>query len=362
MTRNLALLPALAMLLAGCQEDSGPDLPPRPVMSVVVQAASDTETTFVGSIAARYETNLGFTIFGMLAERPVKLGERIEKGQLVAAIDTTVLESTMRQEEANLANARAQLETAEASRKRQVALLSSRASSQATLDSAQQSAVSARANVTQAEANLRKAQDQLDNARIYAEFPGVVTATGAEQGELVAAGQTVVTVARTDVREAVIDVREDSVSGLAIGDAFQIALQQSPSIQVSGQIREIAPQADAVTRTRRVRILLTDPPESFRLGATITAKSVQGRVGRIRIPASAILKVDGHSYVWLVEPEADGSAHAVTLHEVSPLPAMADATHVEIRSGLQQGQRVVTAGIHSLSDGQQVRLFWGKQS
>lgn len=360
MKRAYLIAPAFAAALAGCVEEAPPALPARPVLSTVVQSLTSAQAALVGTVAARHETDLGFTILGRLSQRPVQIGDRIVKGQLVAAIDTAVLESSLRQAAADLESARAQLENAEASRQRQVALLASRASSQASLDNAQQSAVAARANVTQAEANLRKAREQLDKAKIHAEFPGVVTATGAEQGELVLAGQSVVTVARTDVREAVIDVREDTVSALAIGEDFQIALQQNPAMRIAGQVREIAPQADAVTRTRRVRILLTDPPEEFRLGSTVIASPLKDSASRMRIPSTAILQVDDRPYVWLVDPQADGGGFTVTLQEVT-LRSL-DSSTAEILSGLQPGQRVVTAGVHSLKDGQQVRLYRETQS
>jgi len=359
MTPRILLLSTLAFVLAGCGEEEPPKLPPRPVMSTIVAPDAGQGARFAGTVEARYETALGFTILGRLSERPVQVGDRIEKGQLVASIDTTVLESSVRQAAADLANAQAQLENAEASQTRQSALLANRVSSQASVDTAQQATVVARANVTQAQANLRKAREQLDEALLYADFPGVVTATGAEAGEVVSPGQSVVTVARTDVREVVLDLREEVAAKLQIGVEFEAALQLDASVTVSGAVREIAPEADPVTRSSRVRILLTDPPESFRLGTTVTASLRSAPKDRLLIPDSAVLQQDGRQHVWLVEGDGTDDQHLVSLQEIRARKS-GDVAY-EVMSGLNPGQRIVTAGVHSLQPGQKVRLYWGMQ-
>jgi len=359
MTLRICLLSTVVLVLAGCGEEAQTQLPPRPVMSTLVAPEAGKGARFVGTVEARYETALGFTILGRLSERPVGVGDRIEKGQLVASIDTSVLESSLRQAVADLANARAQLENAEASQTRQSALLANRVSSQASVDTAHQASVVARANVTQAEANLRKAREQLDEAVLYADFPGVVTATGAEVGEVVSPGRSIVTVARTDVREVVLDLREEVAASLQIGVEFEVALQLDPSVIVFGAVREIAPEADPVTRSSRVRILLTDPPASFRLGTTVTASLRSAPKERLLIPDSAVLQQDGRQHVWLVEGDGTDDQHLVSLQEIHARKS-GDVAY-EVTSGLKPGQRIVTAGIHSLQPGQKVRLYWGKQ-
>ena len=85
-----------------------------------------------------------------------------------------------------------------------------------------------------------------------------------------------------------------------IGLPFTVGLQLLPAVQVEGKVREIAPQADPVTRMRRVRIALNDPPESFRLGTTVTASSATAK-SSLRVPASAVLAKDGANFVWVVD-------------------------------------------------------------
>jgi RND family efflux transporter MFP subunit len=217
------------------------------------------------------------------------------------------------------------------------------------LESAEQTRAGAEASVALAQAGLVKALEQLGYARLTTNFAGIVTAVSADVGQVVQPAQTVVTVARPDVREAVVDVGADFPVPLQIGLPFSVSLLLQPDVRVIGQIREIAPQADAATRMRRVRIALRDPPPSFRLGATIKARLADDLAPVVRVPASAILTRDGADFVWVV----DLPASTVSLRKVVIARA---AGEIRVISGLAAGNRIVTAGIHSLTPGQQVRI------
>ena len=206
----------------------------------------------------------------------------------------------------------------------------------------------AQASTARARANLSKAIEQLGYAEVKADFAGVVTAVSAEVGQVVSPGQSVVTVARPDVREAVVDIGADFPVPLTVGLPFTVSLQLLPAVEVQGQIREIGPQADQMTRMRRVQIALSDPPESFRLGSTITARLSNGQSSGLRLPASAVLKQGAESFVWIIDAPNTVSRHKVDLSE--------DEAGIRVTGGLTAGDRIVTAGIHSLQQGQQVRI------
>ena len=200
-----------------------------------------------------------------------------------------------------------------------------------------------------ARANLAKAIEQLGYAQVKADFAGVVTAVSAEVGQVVSPGQSVVTVARLDLREAMVDIGADFPVPLTVGVPFTVSPQLLPAVQVQGRIREIAPQADQVTRMRRVRIALNDPPESFRLGSTITARLSNAHSLVPRVPASAVLKKDAATFVWVIDdPTSKVSLQKVDLSE--------DERGIRVTGGLATGTRIATAGIHSLKQGQQVRI------
>ena len=158
------------------------------------------------------------------------------------------------------------------------------------------------------------------------------------------------TVARPDIREAVVDVGPDFPDELRVGLPFTVSMQLRPAIQVDGRVREIAPEADRTTRMRRVRIALIDPPAIFRLGTTVTARLSGTQAEVLRVPASAVLKEDGQTFVWVVYlPSSTVSLRKVTL-------STTDGSATQADDGLAVGDRIVTAGIHSLKPGQQVHV------
>ena len=209
-----------------------------------------------------------------------------------------------RSAQSEVSNAQAQLTNAASTEERQRSLAETRSGSEAAFEEAQLGRRSAIAAVAKAQANLDKAEEQLGYAQLRAEFDGVVTATSAEVGQVVSAGQSIVTIARPDQREAVIDIPDASLDGLKAGSPFEVALQLDPTIRASGVVREIAPEADATTRTRRTKITLVNPPAAFRLGSVVTATATVAAQPLILLPSSAMLMKDGKPNVWLVDAAA----------------------------------------------------------
>jgi RND family efflux transporter MFP subunit len=348
----LAPLLGTGAFLVGCNanDTTVPAEPIRPVLSMVSEPALTPNALIVGTIQPRFQTDLGFRALGRLIARPVHVGDRVSPGQAVAAIDPAALELAVRSAAAEVSNSQAQLTNATGIEGRQRTLLETDATTRVTLETAEQARAAAQASVVRAQANLTKAREQLGYAQLKADFAGVVTAIGAEVGQVVSPGQTVVTIARPDIREAVIDVGEDITNGLRIGTSFTVRLQLDPSVTANGTVREIAPRADTATRTRRIRITLDDPPEAFRLGTTVITTLSTGQDKVMRLPGSAILDRDGKTFVWRVDP----SNGAVSLREVQGTRSE-DGT-LNVTAGLEAGTRVVTAGVHSLREDQVVRI------
>jgi RND family efflux transporter MFP subunit len=338
-----------ALAMTGCKQEAKAPEPVRPVLSTVLQPATADNTVVVGTVQPRYETNLGFRVLGRLIARPVNVGDLVAAGQTVAAIDPTPLELAVSSAKAELSKAEAVLENAIGTEERKRILIKTDATTKQTLDDAEQVRAGAQASSARARADLAKATEQLGYAQVRTNFAGVVTAVSAEVGQVVSPGQTVVTVARPEVREAVVDIGPDFPATLEIGLPFAVSLQLLPDVQVRGRIREIAPQADQVTRLRRLRIALEDPPESFRLGSTITARPIHGHSPVLRVPASAVLKQGAETFVWLI----DSATSTVSLRKVE---LSEDEAGIRVTGGLSGGARIAAAGIHSLKQGQQVRI------
>ncbi len=339
---------ASALAMAGCQQETKAPEPVRPVLSTILQPAALGSTVAVGTVQPRFETNLGFRVMGRLIARPVNVGDLVVKGQVVAAIEPTALDLAVRSAKADLSKAEALLQNAIGTEERKRILIKTDAATKQMLDDAEQVRAGAQASTARARANLSKAQEQLGYTEVKADFAGVVTAVSAEVGQVVAPGQSVVAVARPDVREAVVDIGADFPASLTVGLPFTVGLQLLPAVEIQGQIREIAPQADQATRMRRVRIALNDPPENFRLGSTIVVRLSDDPKPALRVPATAVLKDGAQASVWVV----DASTNTVSLRQIE---VSEDQGEFRIAAGLAAGARIVTAGIHSLKPGQQVR-------
>ena len=351
-TTGMALAVALAsLMLTGCEPETADAPPPlRPVLFAVIKPRTiDTFGPFAGSIAPRYQSDLGFRIAGRIVARDVSVGDVVRSRQRLAALDPTVTEFALAQARADLANAQAQLVNAEATAARQRALLATGAVSQAQLESATAARDTAAARVTQGQASLQKAQDQNGYTELSADYAGVVTAWSAEVGQVVSDGQTVVTLARLDIKEAVVDIPDAQLDEVRPGQAFDVRLQSAPDIVTTGRVREIAPQSDSATRTRRIRFSLAEPPPAFRLGTTIAVSRAQPIPPQVEVPPTALLDREGATFVWIVAP--DGKSVETRKVEVGARTA----GQVTVASGLAKGDKVVIAGVHSLTEHQPIR-------
>ncbi|QDM27066.1 efflux RND transporter periplasmic adaptor subunit [Tardiphaga sp. vice304] len=341
---------ALCGAMAGCQEKPAAPEAIRPVLSMVVEPLEAATVSVVGTVQPQFKTDYGFRMLGRLISRPVNVGDTVAAGQMLASVDAFAAEFAVRSSLADLTTAQGKLVNAAATAQRQRTLIETDATTKATLDSADESNAAAEASVIRAQSAVTKAREQLSYTKLNAEYGGVVTAVSVQVGQIVNPGHTVVTVARPDIREAVIDVSDDVAGALLIGMPLTVALQLNPQIRVSGKVREIAPQADQVTRARRIRITLEAPPETFRLGSTITTLIPEKRTRGFRLPATAILTRDGKSSVWLVDP----ATKSVHLRDVQIITN--NDGSVAVTSGIDAGARVVTAGVHHLKEGQKIRL------
>lgn len=351
MRRSVLLCAALVatVALAGCKKEEEAAAPPRPVLSIVVTPVALPGTRFAGTVQAKVQAALGSRVAGRLVSRTVNVGDLVKKGEDLAVLDATAYELAVRSARAELSSAEATLSSAVAADERQKTLLQSNAAAKAAVESAEQSRAAAEASLTRARTSLKKAEEQLSYTRIQAEFDGVVVATGAEVGQTVSPGEAIVTVARPDDRDAVVDIPETAVA-IAVGSRFVVSLQINPAVTVNGVVREVAPSADAVTRTRRVKIALNDPPDTVRLGTTITAELEGPDLTAIMVPETAVLQRDGKAHVWIVDTQK-GEVH------LAPVETGAAAgRYLPVSSGLKDGDRVVTAGVNSLEEGQKVKI------
>jgi len=343
---------SIAVALVGCDKHPVSDAPVRPVRAITVGRGADGEVvSLTGQVRAEDQVSLAFRSDGRMIKRLANVGDVLKAGQIVAELDPQNQRNALRTAQANLASAEAALTQARLTFGRQQRLLPTGATPRARFDEAQQALLSAEAQVDAARGQLGIAQDQLSYTVLLADAPGVVTATGADSGEVVRAGQMIVNAARRGGRDAVFDVSEQLIRTGPRDPVVQIALTNDASVRATGRVREVAPQADPTTRTFRVKVGIIDPPPAMELGSTVTGSIKLAAPSGLQVPPSALTEAEGHPAVWVVDPQSD----AVSLRNVDV--SRYDPAEVVVSRGLGDGDLIVTAGVQTLHPGQRVRLL-----
>jgi RND family efflux transporter MFP subunit len=344
---------ALAGLSAcgGGEDELAPEVRPVRTITIAVNTADGT-AALVGTVQAENEINQSFRIDGRLIERHVSVGDPVRAGQLIARLDSQNEETNLQSARAQFAAAQARLVEANNNFDRMRDLVAENAVSRAQFDQAEANRTAAASQLESARSQVTLADNRLGYTRLASSVDGVVTATGAEPGEVVGAGRMIVQVAREGARDAVFDVPA-RIKNAALGTnpEVTVTLTADPRVTATGRVREVAPRADAVTGTFRVRIGLIDPPAAMRLGSTVTGRMQLGEVAGIEVPASAVFRSERQAAVWVVDRES-GAVSARNIEVASSTPGS-----VIVAAGLAPGDVVVTAGVQALRPGQKVRLL-----
>lgn len=344
---------AMLMPLAACGSAEEPVAEPvRPVRVVTVEKREVIETVSLpGQIEAQEEVSLSFRVGGRMIERLVNVGDQVEAGQVIARLDPEPARNTLRTARANLSAAMGQQTMARNDYQRQETLLRQGWTTRARYDAAAQALKAAEAQVDAAQAQVDTAQDQLGYTELAADGNGTVTARGAEPGEVVTAGRMIVHLARRNGRDAVFDVPAPVIRNAPANPVVMVALVSDPAVRTTGRVREIAPQADPVTRTFRIRVGLQDPPEAMLLGSTVNGSIEASGVGGIAIPATALTQANRQPAVWIV----DQTTSTVALRNIEL--DRYDLARAIVARGLETDEIVVTAGVQALRPGQKVRIL-----
>ena len=346
------ILVAITLVAAACQREEAKAPPAvRIVRTVTVEKQPEAaDMSFTGHIEAKDSAALSFRIGGRVAERNVGVGATVREGEVVARLDPENELNALRSARAALAAAQGLMRKAENQFQRQSHLLARNVTTRADFEIAEQGRTAAQAQVDSALARVQSAEDVVGFTILTADAPGVVTEVGAEPGEVVTPGRMILQLARRDGRDAVFEVPADVVRTLAPNVPVQVALASDRTVTAAGRVREVAPQADPVTRTFRVWVGLSDPPPSFRLGTTVSGTLRGSEASVLAIPSTALVHKGEETGVWVVDPQK----LTVSMRNLDVLST--DPATALIRKGLALGDIVVTAGASLLQDGQQVRL------
>lgn len=338
-----------ALLLSGCEQAVEQELPPRPVLVAHPVPTHQGTASYPGEVMARHQPQLAFRVGGKVTRRLVQTGDRVKQGEVLAELDPADLQLQVQAMQAQLADAEAAVTLARAELERYRKLFERKLLSQSQLDSLQTALKSATARRQQAQSALNNARNQLQYAQLLAPQDGIIAATQAEAGQVVAAGQPVFVLAEDGPREVEFSVPEQSYAAFSLGQAVTVSLLNQPGVRLDGHIRELAQAADPRSRTYSARVSLGEGQAALGQSARVHVRNPSGQAWLV--PLSAVVAEAGQARVWLFD-SASGRVHAqpIGMHGY-------DEQYALVEQGLQAADWVVQAGVHLLLEGQSVRAL-----
>lgn len=343
---------AVAAWLAACGNGEDTTEAARPVLVAHPGGGAEAAlTAYAGEIRARHESPLSFRVGGNLVRREVDVGARVRKGDLLAVLDPGDFRLQAQSAQAQAAAAEAEFERARADQLRYAALAKDQLVSRSTLDAQTTALRAAEAQNRAARAQLDVARNQAGYTELRAPRDGVIANRQAEAGQVVAAGQTVFTLAGDGGREVAIALPETRIRDFSVGQPVLVELWNAPGERMPGTIREIAPAADPQARTYATRIDLAGAAaRAVELGQSARVYVQQdGNRAALSVPLSAIQRdANGATALWLVDP----ATRKLASRAVKLGPYTED--RVPVLGGITADAWVVVAGGHLLRDGQRV--------
>lgn len=353
-------LAAVTMLVtAACGHKA--EVPPPAAVVVALPVHSNARAGvsdavhYPAEVTARYSNTMSFRVPGKLIKRNVRLGDSVKQGQVIAQLDPIDAQKQLASAQASLDAAEHRLVYARQQLDRDKAQNEANLIAANQLEQTQDSYTAALAGRDQAAAQLVVARNNLQYNTLIADHDGLITSENADTGQVVAAGQAVYGLAWNGDTDVILDAAESDLARISIGQTAKITFPALPGRQFEARVREIAPAADAQSRTFRVKLQLTGSIESVRLGMTgdailppATGNSATAQ-STYTLPATAIFHQESHPAVWIVT----GNDSTLQLRQVS-VSSYTDQTSV-VNAGLNDGDVVVLAGVHTVYAGQHVK-------
>lgn len=328
----------------------------RPVTTLTIgsdsaNAGNTSGASYAAEIKPRVEARMAFRVGGKIAERLVDVGTSVKAGQALMRLDLADLQLAANASAAQVAAARANDELAQADLKRTQSLAEQGFVSAGRVDQAVGQAKASRASLEALQASANVQTNATQYAVLRADAAGIVTALDGEVGQIVAAGTPMLRIAQGNDKDTVFSVPESLAQALRTlrGKTVTVQLWSQPGVMYKATVREVAAMADPSTRSFTVKASLQDTQNTATLGGTATVnlpiKAPTSAV--IAIPMTAVVESQGKASVWVLN-NGLATKRAVTL-------SGAQGDWVVVASGLSAGSVVITAGVHTLTEGQKVK-------
>lgn len=345
---SLGLLLLTGSLLSACSEPESVTPQPRSALVVQPQPAAAQVSSYPGEVRAQIEPELAFRIGGKVSKRLVDAGDRVRRDQALAELDPLDARLQLEAARSLVAAAEANLKLAQAERDRYRALLERQMISSSQYDNAENNYRSAAARHKQARAEFDVAHNHASYSILRAPQAGVIARRALEVGQVVAAGQTVLTLAADGPREVLFSLPESSLGQIRVGQPVEVQLWSRPDQRFRGTLRELSPAADAQSRTFAARVSFDSDEQNIEIGQSARVFIRNADQVPLSVPLSAVTAEAGKSFVWVVDPVSS------TLQRRPVQLGVYHQQQASVLQGLQPGDWVVAAGVHILREGQQV--------
>lgn len=345
-----------SLLTSGCQSAQPAAQSPPVVKTMrITMDKSAGQRTYTAVVVARHEVQEAFRVGGRIEKRLVDVGDHVREGQALAILDDKDLRYAMESAQAELSAANSNRQQAATDERRYSRLLSEHVVSQSEFDLKHLSADEARGRQERADRSLKLAVSKLGYAKLVSSTDGVVTKVSAEAGQVVAEGQSIITVARKGALEVQADIPERRLQDIKETKA-EVSLWSNPDARSQAVLRETSPAADPATRTYAVRYSLPNADSSVHLGMSATLHLIEtASIPTARIPASALYNQGQGPGVWIVNPQNG---------KLTLTPVMVDhfsERDAFVRGQLADGDIIVASGVQKLDGNTTVRLAEASQ-
>ncbi len=372
-----ALLLLLTLPSCGGGETALTEPPVRPIRYATIESSDGVEKqSYTGVVNAGEQANLSFRVSGTLRQVKVKLGDRVNRGQLIASIDPADFDVQARQASAQaegstaqVANAETQLIATRATYRRIERLyennslsLSEFEQARSQFEAAQSSLAAAKAQASASAEQVAAARNQVSYTQLVAPFDGVITQLMAEGNEYFASGKSVAVLSSAGHPEVRVSVPEGLIGSIAPGDSVDVRLSALSQMRLRGSVSEVA-FASGDSPSYPVVVQIADAPATLRPGmaASVGFSITEGeaRERTLIAPVEAVAEgANGHYVFVLARNDSTGAATYAVQRRSIEIGKLYDEGF-EIADGLTAGEYVATAGLGNLLDGMPVRLLGG---
>ena len=318
-------------------------------VEAVAPASLTLEASATGVLEARDDVVISTEVGGQVEETLVRVGDRVYQDEVLLTLDDELASLGVRQAEAQLLMAEAELDDAETNLSRSASLWESEDISDVQYEAAQTREKAARASYMAAEAALGSAERQLRNTRVRSPIDGVVAFVHVEEGQLVAVGTPVAHVVNDDVLQVELGLSEDRVSDIVPGARADVRVRALGGRTFRGKVEYVGPRADDMTKTYPVRVMVPNSGHAIRAGM----------VAEVSVAAVEFNDVIAIQSDWVVDRYGEPAAFVASdstaaLRRLSLGRAVGDK--VVVNSGLQEGDLLITLGAEQLTDGAPIEI------